>query len=120
MQNIKILLLVAYQDIIATKGKLLRECCQIVENIIPEDELFEYITAIEEKALNSENVDIITAGIYIISILMNYCPNSFLANQENEIKKLEFLDSENLKKPYINVEFGKPDNKSSNVKLLKK
>lgn len=33
-------------------------------------------------------------------------------------KKLEFMDSENLKKPYINVEFGKPDNKSTNVKII--
>lgn len=33
-------------------------------------------------------------------------------------KKLEFLDSENLKKPYINVEFGKPDNKSSDVETI--
>lgn len=33
-------------------------------------------------------------------------------------KKLEFLDSENLKKPYINVEFGRPDNKLSNVETI--
>lgn len=33
-------------------------------------------------------------------------------------KKLEFMDSENLKNPYINVEFGKPDKKSSNVKTI--
>lgn len=33
-------------------------------------------------------------------------------------KKLEFLDSENLKKPYINVEFGKPSRKSAEVKQI--
>ena len=33
-------------------------------------------------------------------------------------KKLEFLDSENMKKPYINVEFGRVGNKSSNVKTI--
>lgn len=33
-------------------------------------------------------------------------------------KKLEFLDSENMKKPYINVEFGRVSNKSSNVKTI--
>lgn len=33
-------------------------------------------------------------------------------------KKLEFLDSENLKKPYINVEFGKPSRKCAEVKQI--
>lgn len=33
-------------------------------------------------------------------------------------KKLEFLDLDNLKKPYINVEFGKPDKETSGVKTI--
>ncbi len=73
--------------------------------------LLEYIPYIKDIGFREE-------GEYRLIYDMELLGVSKAHSDSVRSKKLEFLDSENLKKPYINVEFGKPDNKSSNVKTI--
>lgn len=49
---------------------------------------------------------------------MEFLGESKVHSDDIRSKKLEFLEQENLKKPYINVEFGKPDNKCAEVETI--
>lgn len=49
---------------------------------------------------------------------MEYLGQSKAHSDDVRSKKLEFLEQENLKKPYINVEFGNPQEKCDRVKTV--
>lgn len=76
-----------------------------------QDRLLGYIPYIKDKGFREEEE-------YRLIYDMEFLGQSEAHSESVRSKKLEFLEQDNLKKPYINVEFGKPKNKESKVKTV--
>ena len=56
-KNIKILLLASHPDIRATRGKALRECCQLVETLIPDQQSLRPAISLIITHVNQDDID---------------------------------------------------------------
>ncbi|MCI8373111.1 MAG: DUF2971 domain-containing protein [Lachnospiraceae bacterium] len=76
------------------------------------NKLLKYIPFIKDEGFSEEEE-------YRLIFDMEFLGESKAHSKAVRSKKMEYLDSESMKKPYINVEFGQPENKISDVKKIR-